>query len=108
MLPTLKHSTRKLYSSLASKHLLPYFGELRLSEIQRVQIQHFVIGKQKQEYSVQTLAHLRDLMSKILGTAQAWDWLQDNVAQGVKLPPMEHVRGARVLAVAEITKLLEG
>jgi Phage integrase, N-terminal SAM-like domain len=40
ILPTLKHSTRKLYSSLAGKHLLPYFGPLKLSEIQRVQIQH--------------------------------------------------------------------
>jgi len=107
MLPTLKHSTRKLYSSLASKHLLPYFGELKLSEIQRVQIQHFVIEKQKLGYSVQTLAHLRDLMSKILGTAGSWGWLQDNAAQGVKLPPMERVREARVLALAEITKLLE-
>jgi integrase len=107
MLPTLKVSTRKLYSSLASKHLVPYFGPLKLSEIQRVQIQHFVIEKQKLSYSVQTLAHLRDLLSKILGTAMSWGWLQDNVAQGVKLPPMERVREARVLAVPEITKLME-
>jgi hypothetical protein len=52
MLPTLKISTRKLYSSLASKHLVPYFGPLKLSEIQRAQIQHFVTEKQKQGYSV--------------------------------------------------------
>ena len=46
MLPTLKISTRKLYVSLAGKHLLPYFGAVRLIEIQRVQIQHFVIEEQ--------------------------------------------------------------
>lgn len=94
MLPTLKASTRNLYKNLASKHLVPYWGPLKLSEIQRVQIQQFVIAKQKQGYSVQTLAHLRSLMSKILSTAMSWGWLQDNAAQGVKLPPMERVREA--------------
>ena len=107
ILPTLKFSTRKLYVSLATKHLLPYFGEQRISDVQRIQVQHFVIEKQKQEYSVQTLGHLRDLLSKILETAKDWGWLQDNVARGVKLPPMERVREARVLPVAEIAKLLE-
>lgn len=107
MLPTLKFSTGKMYVSLANKHLLPYFGEQRLSDIQRVQVQHFVIEKQPQGYSVQTLSHLRDLLSKILETAKSWGWLQENVARGVKLPPMERVRKARVLTVAEIAKLLE-
>jgi integrase len=107
ILPTLKFSTRKLYVSLVNKHLLPYFGEQRISDMQRVQIQHFVIEKQKQGYSVQTLGHLRDLLSKILEIAKSWGWLQDNVARGVKLPPMERVRKARVLAVAEIRNLAE-
>lgn len=106
ILPTLKISTRKLYVSLAKTHLLPYFGEQRLSEIQRVQVQHFVIQKHGQDYSVQTLGHFRDLMSKILETAKSWGWLQDNVARGVKLPPMERVRKARVLTVAEIAKVM--
>jgi integrase len=107
ILPTLKVSTRKLYASLAKKHLLPYFGKQRLSDIQRVQVQHFVIQKQGQGYSVRTLGHLRDFLSKILETAKSWGWLQDNAARGVKLPPMERVRKARVLTVAEIAKLLE-
>jgi integrase len=67
-----------------------------------------VIEKQKQEYSVKTLAHLRNLMSTILGTAESWGWLQDNAAHGVKLPPAERVRETRVLTVAEIAKLREG
>ena len=108
ILPTLKVSTRKLYVSLAAKHLLPYFGEQRISDLQRVQVQHFVIQKQKQAYSVQTLGHLRDLLSAILETARSWGWLQDNVARGVKLPPMERVRTPRVLAPGEIGKLLDG
>ena len=107
ILPTLKISTRKLYNSLASRHILPYFGKQRISDIQRVQVQHFVIQKQGQDYSVQTLRHLRDFLSKILETAKSWGWVQDNAARGVKLPPMERVREARVLAVDEIAKLLD-
>jgi integrase len=107
MLPTKKYSTRKLYVSLANTHLIPYFGAQQLSGLQRVQVQHFVIEKQKQGKSVQTLGHLRNLLSNILETAKSWGWLQDNVARGVKLPPMERVRKARVLAAGEIGKLLD-
>lgn len=104
-LPTLKPSTRKLYTCLAQKHLLPCFGASKLCDIRRVQVQHFVIEKQREGYAVQTLGHLRNLLSKIFGTAISWGWLLDNQARGVKLPPMERRRFARVLSPSEIGQL---
>ncbi len=88
ILPTLKVSTRKLYRCLAGKHLLPHFGEQKISDIARVQVQQFIGIKQRQGYATETLGHLRDLLSKVLSTAISWGWLQDNPARGAKLPPM--------------------
>lgn len=105
VLPTVKTSTRKLYMSLAKNHILPCLGDRRLDEIHRVEIQHFVVGKHQQGYSVQTVAHLRNLLSKVFETVRSWGWHQDNPARGVKLSPMERVRIARVLSVEEIEQL---
>lgn len=106
ILPTVKFSTRKMYRCLGGKHLLPYFGGQNLSEITRVQVQQFIGSKQRQGYATETLGHFRDSLSKILETARSWGWLQDNVARGVKLPPMERRREARVLSPEEIGRLL--
>jgi len=106
VLPMLKFSTQRLYSCLARKHLIPAFGNRRLNEIPRVQVQQFITLKKQAGLSVQTLAHLRNLLSKIFSTAMSWGWLQDNSARGVKLPPREPVRERRVLNPSEIEKLV--
>jgi integrase len=102
ILPVLKFSTRRLYRALATKHLLPEFGGERLCDVARVQIQQFIGRKQRQGYSTQTLAHFRNLLSKLFGVAILWGWMNDNPARGIKLPSMERVRKARVLSVEEI------
>ena len=126
MLPTLKHSTRKMYTSLMTKHLLPYFGKRKLAEIGAVHVQKFVLQKHhagssiqalghlrdvfpkpRAGYSVQTLGHLRDVLSKIFETAKSWGMVQTNPARGAKLPPMERVRKSRVLASEEIGRLVQ-
>ena len=104
--PSLKFSTQRLYKSLARRHLVPAFGNRRLNEIARVQIQQFITLKMQAGLSVQTLAHLRNLLSKVFSTAMSWGWLQDNSARGVKLPPREPVRERRVLNQSEIESLV--
>ena len=72
MLPTLKHSTQKMYASLASKHLLPYFGKHKLHELRRLQVQQFIVQKRQRGLSTQTVGHLRNLLSKVFETAKSW------------------------------------
>ncbi|MGH9326463.1 MAG: AAA domain-containing protein [Terriglobia bacterium] len=55
----------------------------------------------------QTLVHLRNVMSKMLGTAVLWGWIEDNPTKGVTLPRMERRRVPRVLTLEEIGKLAE-
>lgn len=105
ILPTLKYSTCRLYQILSEKHLLPALGRQKLCDVGRIHIQRFIGQKQRQGYSPQTLAHFRNLLSKIFGTAQRWGWMESNPAQDIDLPPMECRRPKRLLTPDEISKL---
>ncbi len=106
ILPTLKVSSCKLYRSLFENHLLPYFGNRKLPEVQRVDVQRFVTLKQSRGYAPKTLAHFRNLLSTLFSTAISWGMVQENPASGIKLPPMECRRESRVLSADEVRTLL--
>lgn len=68
-------------------------------------MQEFISTKQIAGYSPQTIAHLRNTLSKMLGTAVLWRWLDENPTKGVTLPRIERKRIPRVLTFDEIGKL---
>lgn len=105
ILPTLKVSGRKTYTSLFNNHLRLYFGVRKLAEIQRVEVQRFVGLKQSQGKSTETLSHLRNLLSALFTTAISWGMVEANPASGVKLPPAERRRESRILSADEIRQL---
>jgi integrase len=108
ILPTLKFSTQRNYQHLTRRHLLPVFGDRPLSDIERVHVQGFVTNKVvRQKLSWKTALHLRNLLSKILGTAVEWGYLQGNAARGVKLPPRERRRPQYFLTQDQVGRLLQ-
>ncbi len=73
ILPTLKFSTARSYKYLLHRHLLPAFGDKPLCEIERANLQQFIISTMVHRgLSWQSSANLRNLLSKILGTAVEW------------------------------------
>ena len=105
ILPNRKYSTQQVYRYLAGKHLLPYFGSQRLCDISRHDVQTFISQKQRQLYASKTLAHLRNLVSKVFAVAISWGWINSNPASGIELPPRERRRESRVLALGEVAQL---
>jgi integrase len=105
VIPTRKLATQESYRNLARVHLLPFFGRQRLSDITRYDVQTFIGQKQRQNYAPKTLAHLRNLLSKVFAVAMKWEWLNSNPARAIELPPMERRRGTRVLTPEEISQL---
>jgi integrase len=105
ILLTLKKNTRLLYTNLFSNRVRPILGKVPICELTQPEIQHLVTLKQQAGYSTQTLAHIRNLLGKVLGTALSWGWVRENAARGVKLPSMQRRRQARVLTAEEIAKL---
>ena len=76
-----------------------------MSDINKVEIQRFVLGKLKQGLTWETVSHLRHLMSKILGTAVEWELLAMNPAQGVKMPERTLKRPRSFLTLDEFRRL---
>lgn len=106
VLPTLKFATQEIYSSLLRTHLTPRFGDQRLCDISRIEVQHFVLKKLKQGFALETANHLRNLMSKVLGTAVSWEYLADNIVRGVKMPERFLKRPHQFLELDEVRRLI--
>jgi integrase len=105
--PTLKTSTRRRYQSTIKNHLLPTFGDLRLCDLQRVEIQAFVLQKMEKGLSWETADLLRNLLSKIYRCAKKWGFFAgDNPASEIDLPHKKPVREKYVLMPPQIPKLL--
>lgn len=106
MLPRFRFSTKKSYSSLLAKHLLPKFGDRRICDINRSEVQQFILGKLQQGYAWETTRRVGDLLSKVLGTAVKWGFLQENAANGVEFPQRTLKRSPKPLSPEEFQRLL--
>jgi len=84
-LPTIKPATARYYRYQLHRYLLPTFGPLRLQELDRETLQAFVIGKKQQGYSSSTLDGIRTTLSKVLGQAVTWRYLEENPARGLSI-----------------------
>ena len=106
ILPTLKHSTRLGYRRVLGRHLLPYFGNWRLCDITKLDVQHFVAEKFCQGLAWQTVRNAWIVLSTILDSALEYSYLTTNQARGVKFPPQAPRREPEILAPEELARLL--
>jgi integrase len=105
LFPTFKYSTSRGYAYLLRKHLLPYFGQFKLSEITRQMVQTFVaqIG---QRLSPKSVALAKNCLSKVFSTAIEWGYVEQNPAIGVRLPARISKHDPIALAPAQIQQLI--
>ena len=106
VLPTLKRSTQQIYRILLRVHLLPHFGHERLCDIRRADAQLFVIRKVQLGQSWESVNKLRNLLSKVLGTAVGEGYLAENPVRGVKMPARTTWPQHTFLSAEEVRKLL--
>jgi hypothetical protein len=86
MLPTLKYATQKNYRYILDVHLLPTFGKHRLCDIKRETIQSILVAKLSGGLAWKTVKEIRGMLGRTLGTAEQWDYLNDNQVRRTKLP----------------------
>ncbi len=101
-----KLSTQIGYRPLLSRHLVPYFKPVLLSEIGPAQVQGFLSEKAKARLSWHTLRNLRNLLSCVFRTAVEWEYLVENPVTRTKLPP-HNIRpnGTEFLTPAQVRQL---
>jgi integrase len=105
MLPVLRYSTARNYRHLIRRHLLPFFGRIPLPEITPADVQMFLAEKSKR-FAPKTVLSLRNLLSKVFGTAQKWGYLVSNPARGAQVPTLTDTRERLALDTTQVQKLL--
>ncbi len=86
MLPTLKYATQKQYRYLLNVHLLPAFGQKSLCDITREISQNFLSAKLGSGLSWKTVSLLRGVLSRVMGTAEEWGYITNNLVRKTRLP----------------------
>jgi len=106
VLPTVKYATQKNYRYFLDVHLLPTFGAHRLCEIKRETIQLFLAAKLGNGLAWKTVKEMRGVLGRVLGTAEQWEYINDNQARKTKLPRRPHqLAPTPVLAPEQIRQL---
>ncbi len=106
VLPLLKPSSAKWYGLLLRRHVLPFFGRMPLCEIQRREVQTYLVGKRKAGCSSSYVQGLRTVLSKVLQTALEWGYLETNPVRGIRLGGYAPVRELVVLSPQQVQQLL--
>jgi integrase len=106
VLPTLKYATQTHYKYMLGAHLIPTFGERRLPDISREAIQTFLAAKLREGFAWETVHHIKCALSKVLGTAEEWDYISDNPVRKTRLPRREFRSEQSILTTEQIKQLL--
>jgi len=111
VLSILKPTSAKYYGIQIDCHLLPVFGDKRLCEIGRADVQCFVAEKRRRGYSGSSIHGMRTALGKVLQSAVDWGYLEQNFARGVNIgsrePKTERLYPSAVEAVRLIGYLGE-
>src|SRR5260370_10995884 len=102
VLPTLKYATQKHYRYMLDVHLNPAFGQRQLRELTREELQGFLSRKLSSGLAWETVHHFKCGLSKILGAAEEWGYISENVAQKTKLLRREHGTEREVLTPVQV------
>jgi integrase len=105
ILPTLKYATQKHYRYMLDVHLIPAFGNRQLRELSREELQGFLSRKLEGGLSWETVHHFKCGLSKILGAAEEWGCINENLAQKTKLPRRQHSAERVVLTPIQVRNL---
>jgi len=106
VLSTLKLSTQRGYRMVLGKHVLPCFGQRRLCDITKMDIQQFVADKFRQGLAWQTVRNAWIVLSSVLDAAVDYNYLNSNPARGVKFPQQGLRKEPRILNAEALAKLL--
>jgi len=104
ILPTLRFSTARLYRHLSRRHLIPFFGEMRLSEVGAADVQMFLTGVSKR-VAPRTVLSLRNRLSKMFTVAVLWGYVQRNPVKGVQVPALADVKKRQTLTPTQFWTL---
>jgi integrase len=106
ILPTMKYATQKSYAYFLRRHLIPAFGDLTLRELSRQRIQALLHAKLASGLAWESVHHVQCALSKILGAAVEWGYIEANPVRLTRLPRRSRAHAKAVLNPQQIRLLL--
>jgi integrase len=86
-LPLMAKSTRDRTLNVMKNHLMPVFENMALREMTPLTVQRYFSALAKSELAYESKDKIRDVLSSIMGSAVAYEYLVKNPVEGVRLPP---------------------
>jgi integrase len=106
MLPTMKYATQRSYAYFLRAHLIPALGDFQLRDINREPIQTMLTAKLAAGLAWETVHHLQCALSKILGTAVEWDYIEADPVRVTRLPRRRRMHAKTVLTPVQLRLLV--
>jgi integrase len=101
----LEHSTRESYRYNLGRHILPWFGSMRMGDILPIHVREWVTDLIGQGVTPATIRHQKIILSAIFTTALNDFVISLHPCRGVKTPAVP-VKEYQILSPEEITRLL--
>jgi integrase len=112
--PDLKHASTKAYAYCLRAHILPAFGSMKVRDLSRLHVKWFIDEKRKAELAKATIAHLRAVLSAMLGDAVEDNIITQNPVMAMRRRKRRTTKGQsnpaaniRPLSEAEVAALLD-
>ncbi len=93
--------------TLLTKHILPYFGKMKLSDISTGTVQRFYNEKAKSGYATSTIKHIKCLLSQILDSAMEDDLIDKNPVKSKRLTIIHKEIKRMPLTAAQVSDILQ-
>jgi len=107
---TCKESTVQDYKIILRLHVLPAFGDLRITDINRGKVKDFLLDKVNSGYAKSTASHMKDVISGVLNKALDDEIIQSNPALQLGkniLKTKDQKKHINALTPEELKQLLE-
>ncbi len=107
---TCKESTLRNYQDILRLHVLPVFGELKVSEITKSKVKNFLHGKFNKGFATSSVGHFRNCLSGVLSLPVDDEIILANPAQQLGrgfLPTKDHKLDINPLTSDELKLLLD-
>ena len=90
-----KESTAEIYSWMLQNHVLPGFGDCKVTDITRGNVKDFLLGKINEGYSKSIIDQLKNMVSCVLSKAMDDETIQSNPALQLGKNFLKGINGAK-------------
>lgn len=98
--------TQEIYQSNYNNHILPIFGEMKISNIKPLHIQKLV-NEMGKIYKSSTISSCMSVLSRTFDMAEKWGLLKESPYRHIDLPKRRKNNNTELLSIDEIKKLLD-